>query len=133
MTVNPLQPPVSTEEVIPLVDVDYKIVDPVVEFNLLEVHNWCHEKFLDKEEMPLWNTNLPKYVVPVTHPGQDLVRMCQKYYVPDQRSIVNANREILFSITTESINEMLQLQFDPRAVPLSIEAFNSVIFGIGFP
>ena len=53
VTVNPLQPPVSTEEVIPLVDVDYKIVDPQVELNLLEVHNWCHENFLDKEEMPL--------------------------------------------------------------------------------
>ena len=53
VTVNPLQPPVSNEEVIPLVDVDYKIVDPLVEFNLLEVNNWCHEKFLDKEEMSL--------------------------------------------------------------------------------
>ena len=53
VTVNPVQPPVSTEEIIPLVDVDYKIVDPVIEFNLLEVHNWCHEMFLDKEEMPL--------------------------------------------------------------------------------
>ena len=51
--VNPLQPPVSNEEVIHLIDLDYKIVDPLVEFNLLEVHNWCYEKFLDKEEMPL--------------------------------------------------------------------------------
>lgn len=59
--------------------------------------------------MPIWETNLPKYVVPLTHPGQDLIRLCQKYYVPDQRSIVNAGRYILFSITAESINEMLQL------------------------
>ena len=107
VTVNPLQPLVSNEEVIPLVDLDYKIVDPLVEFNLLEVHNWCYEKFLDKEEMPLWDTNLPKYIVPVTHPSQDLIRLCQNYYVPDQRSIVNNDREILFSITAESINEML--------------------------
>ena len=72
--------------------------------------------------MPIWETNLPKYVIPVTHPGQDLVRLCQKYYVLDQREILNAYREILFSIIAKSINEMLQLQFDPRAVPLSIEA-----------
>ena len=38
--VNPLQPPVSNEEIIPLIDVDYKIADPMEEFNLLEVHNW---------------------------------------------------------------------------------------------
>ena len=49
--VNPLQPPVSTEEIIPLTDVDYKIVDPVVELKLLEVHNWCYEKFLDKDDI----------------------------------------------------------------------------------
>ena len=77
---------------------DYKIADHVVEFNLLEIHNWCFDKFLDNDEMPIWDTNLPKYIVPVTHLGQDLVRLCQKHYVPDQRAIVNADREILFSI-----------------------------------
>ena len=90
-----------------MTDLDYKIVDPLVDFNLLEVHNWCYEKFLDKDDMPIWDTNLPKYVVPLTHPGQALIRLCQKYYVLDQREIVNADREILFSITTKSINEML--------------------------
>ena len=35
ITINPLQPPTSNEEVIPLVDLDYKIVDPLVDFNLL--------------------------------------------------------------------------------------------------
>ena len=83
--------------------------------------------------MHIWETNLPKYVVPITHPGQDLVRLCQKYYVPNQREIVNADREILFSITAESINEMLQLQFDPKAVPLSIEALTQLYLGIDFP
>ena len=76
MSVNPLQPPIPTVETIPLTDMDYKIADPVVEFNILEIHNWCFDKFLDKDEMPIWETNLPKYVVPVTHPGQDLVRLC---------------------------------------------------------
>ena len=64
MFVNPFQPLVPTEETIPLTDMDYKIADPVVEFNLLEIHNWCFDKFLDKYEMPIWETNLPKYVVP---------------------------------------------------------------------
>ena len=72
--------------------------------------------------MPIWDTHLPKYVVPLTHPGQDLVRLCQKHYEPYQRAIVNADIEILFIITAESINQMLQLQSDPQSVPLSIEA-----------
>ena len=37
--VNPLQPPVIDIEHIPLADIDYKIADPIVEFNLLDIHN----------------------------------------------------------------------------------------------
>ena len=38
IVVNPLQPPVVDIEHIPLVDIDYKITDPVIEFNLLDLH-----------------------------------------------------------------------------------------------
>ena len=37
--VRPLQPPVSSEESSPLTDMDYKIVDAAIEFNLHEIHN----------------------------------------------------------------------------------------------
>ena len=52
IVVNPLQPPVIDIEHIPLADTDYKISDPIVEFNLLDIHNWCYEKYLyDQEEV----------------------------------------------------------------------------------
>ena len=55
-------------EHIPLADVDYKIADPMIEFNLLDLHCWSLEKSLDKvEEVQIWESNLPKYVVPLTH------------------------------------------------------------------
>ena len=38
-TVNPLQPPMVATENIPLTNLDYKIADPVIEFNLLDIHN----------------------------------------------------------------------------------------------
>ena len=50
IVVNPLQPPVVDIEHIPLADIDYKIVDPIVEFNLLDIHNWCFEKYLYDHE-----------------------------------------------------------------------------------
>ena len=37
---NPLQPLVVDIEHIPLANIDYKIVDPIVEFNLLDIQNW---------------------------------------------------------------------------------------------
>ena len=37
--VRPLQPPISTEVSSPLIDLDYKIADAAVEFNLLDIRN----------------------------------------------------------------------------------------------
>lgn len=48
--VNPLQPPVIDIEHIPLADIDYKIEDRIVEFNLLDIHNCSYEKSLDNQE-----------------------------------------------------------------------------------
>ena len=42
--VRPLQPPVTSKENNPLIDFDYRIVDTTLEFDLLEVHSWFHEK-----------------------------------------------------------------------------------------
>ena len=84
------------------------------------------KKYLDKDE-------IPKYIVPLTHPGQEVIRLCQKYYEPDQRAVVNAHKEIIFTITAQYINQMLQLQPDPQEVPLSIEALTQLYLGLYFP
>ena len=79
IVVNPLHPPVVDIEHIPLADTDYKIVDPIVEFNLLDIHNWCYEKSLDdQEEVHIWESNLPKYFVPLTHPCPKVIILCQQ-------------------------------------------------------
>ena len=77
IVVNPLQPPIVDIEHTPLADVDYKIADPVVEFNLLDLHCWSYENSLDQvEEVQIWESNLPKYVVPLTHQCLEVTRMC---------------------------------------------------------
>ena len=68
IVINPLQPLVVDVEHTPLDDVDFKITDPVIEFNLLDLHCWSLEKSLDQgDEVQIWESNLPKYVVPHTH------------------------------------------------------------------
>ena len=68
IVINPLQPPIVDVEHTPLADVDYKITDPVTEYNLLELHCWSQEKSLDQvDEVLVWESNFPKYVVPHTH------------------------------------------------------------------
>ena len=62
---NPLQPPIVDVEYTPLADTDFKISDPVTEFNLSELHYWSHEKSIDQaDEVFIWESNFPKYVVP---------------------------------------------------------------------
>ena len=48
MTINPLQPLVI--EHTPLVDKDFKISDPVTDFNLLELHSWRDDKSVDQAD-----------------------------------------------------------------------------------
>ena len=55
IVVNPIQPPVVDIEHKPLADVDYKIADLVIEFNLLDLHCWSLEKSLDQvDEVQIW-------------------------------------------------------------------------------
>ena len=80
-----MQPHVTSKENSPLIDLDYRIVDAALEFDLLEVHSWCQEK-IDKKvanDIPVWDSNLPKYVVPITHQAQDFIRLFQLHYIPD--------------------------------------------------
>lgn len=48
--VKPLQPPVVDIEHTPLADVDYKIKNIAVEFNLLDHHWWSYENSFDQVE-----------------------------------------------------------------------------------
>ena len=46
---------------------------------------------------------------------------------------MNSEKEVLFIITAESINQMLQLQPEPNEVPLSIEALTKFYLELDFP
>ena len=59
--------------------------------------------------------------------------MCQSYYSPELRAMVNAEKEVLFTVTTESINQMLQLQPKPNAIPFSIESLTKFYLDLYFP
>ena len=47
--------------------------------------------------------------------------------------MVNKDSEVLFYITAEAINDMLQLSHDPRVVSLSIEDLTQMYLDLDFP
>ena len=76
--VKPVQPLVISQENTPLVDLDYRIMDPSLEFNLPDLYNWCFGKSVEKDDkdIPVWDSNFPKYIVPQSHPSPNFVRLC---------------------------------------------------------
>jgi len=57
----------------------------------------------------------------------------QAYYIPNQRAIVSSSVETLFTITPESINQMLQIPKNDFEIPFSIESLNDLYQKLSFP
>lgn len=93
-----------------LADKDFQFKDTVTQENLLRIHWWAKDRFLNHaDDIHLWDSNLPKYTFPEIHLFPDIVHFCHACYIPSQRAIIAPNQDFLFSITAESINQMLQI------------------------
>ena len=91
-----------------LANTDFQIKDTTTLGHLLRIHYWAKDRFLNHvDDINLWESNFPKYTFPEVHPFPDIVHFCHAYYVPSHRAIKTPNHEILFTITAESINQML--------------------------
>lgn len=87
---------------------------------LLKIHCWSNERYLNHTDgIGLWESNFPKYQFPQVRVFPDIVHMCHACYIPSQRAIMSPNQKVLFTITAESINEILQVQPSPNLTPLS--------------
>ena len=131
---NPILPPPVDLDHIPLVDKDYKITKPRCEFDFFELHSWLKDVFLDQsDEIGLWESNLPLYMFSQTHNFPEFALRCQARYFPSQRAIVSSSGETLFIITSQSINQMLQIPWNDSAIPFSIEVLNNLYQEFTFP
>ena len=119
---NPFLPlPVDLDHT-PLADKDYLIADLKCEFNFFELHFWLKDVFMDQsDEIWLWESNLPLYLFPQTYPFPEFALKCQENYIPSQRTIVSSFGETLFTITPETINQILQIPRNDYTSPFSIE------------
>lgn len=62
-----------------------------------------------------------------------MIHLCKLYYIPSQRAIVSPNQQILFTVTTESINQMLHIQPKPNEIPFSIENLLELYLKLDLP
>jgi hypothetical protein len=114
-----LPPPVDLDR-IPLVDKDRLIADTKCDFDFVDLQSWLKEIFLDQsDEIGLWESNLPLYLFPQIHPFPEFALKCQAHYIPEQRAVVSSSGEILFLITPESIDQMMQIPQADSASPFT--------------
>jgi len=63
---------------------------------------------------------MPIYYLPSVNVFPDLIHQCYVNYEPSQRAVMSPSGNVLFYITPQSINEMLQFKPTQPLVPLTM-------------
>ena len=107
MDVRPITTPHLDLDHLPLVENDFQMKDTTILEPLLKVHCQSRDKFLNHaDEIGLWES-FPRYQFPKVHIFLKIVNMCYACYVPSHKTVMSHEQKVLFTFTTESINEML--------------------------
>jgi len=106
---------------LPLTDKDFQIKYTSVQESPLKLYCRHRDQYLNHaDKIGLWESGLPKYQFPRVHIFQEIVHYCHVNYSPILREVMTPEQTVLFTITIESINEMLQLQPGQNMTPISI-------------
>jgi hypothetical protein len=131
---SPFVPPPVDLDKLPLVDKDRLIADTVCSFNFPDLQSWLREVFLDQsDEVGLWESNLPLYMFPQVHHFPEFALKCRAHYIPEQRAIISSLGDVLFFITPEDIDSMLQITRPDSVVPFNLEVLTELYQRMNFP
>lgn len=104
-----------------LPDKDFQIKDLSTDRNNLKVFFQSRDNYLNGSNiLRLWECNLPMYFLPPVHIFPDIIHQFQANYDPNIRAIIYPSQIVLFPITAQSINEMLQLHSNQALTPISM-------------
>jgi len=111
LNVTPITTPHTDLDYLPLVNKDFQIKDLNFDETPLKLYYRYRDNYLNNaDKIGLLESNLPKYKFPTVHIFPDIVHQCHANYNPNLRVVMSPNQEVLFTISVESINKMLQLQ-----------------------
>jgi hypothetical protein len=131
---NPFVPPPVDLDKLPLVDKDRLIADTVCSFDFSDLQSWLREVFLDQsDEVGLWESNLPLYMFPQVHHFPEFALKCRAHYIPEQKAIISSLGDVLFFITPEDIDSMLQITRPDSVVLFNLEVLTELYQRMTFP
>jgi len=121
LNVMPITTPHRDLDHLPLAEKDFQIKDTSFSKSPLKLFCKYRDQYLNHaDSIGLLESGLPKYQFPRVHVFLEIVHYCHMNYDPIQRAVRSPDQSILFTITVESINQMLQLQQSQNLTPLSI-------------
>jgi len=98
------------------------------------LQSWLKEGFLDQSnEIRLWESNLPLYLFSQVHHFPEFSLKCQAHYLLEQRVIVSSSGETRFFITSEAIDQMMQIPTNESASPFNLETITELYQKLYFP
>jgi len=122
LNTTPLNAPHKKLEALTLADRDHLIQDLVGDRNHLQTFCQLRNSFLNKCDMyGIWESNLPIYFLPSVNIFPEIIHLCAENHEPNQRAIKSPSGSILFHITPDSINQMLNFKQTQLLVPLSMK------------
>lgn len=122
LNIAPLNAPHKELEALPLADRDHLIQDLVGDRNHLQTFCQLRNSFLNNCDMyGILESNLPIYFLPSVNIFPEIIHLCAENYEPNQRAVKSPSGSIIFQITPDSINQMLNFKKTQLLIPLSMK------------
>jgi len=122
LNIASLNAPYKELEWLPLADRDFQINDMESDKHHLQAFFEIRNSYRNKADIfGIWESNMPIYYLPSVNVFLDLINQCCANYEPSQRAVMDPYGNVLFHITPQSINEMLQFKPTQALVPLSMK------------
>ena len=121
LNVAPLNAPHRDLDYLPLVDRYFQIKDLVLSESPLRIFCYYRDNYFKGSDIfGLWESHIPIYLFPLVHIFPEIIHYCHANYDPNQRGVLSLSQNVLFPITSQSINEMLKFQPGQVLTPLSM-------------
>ena len=96
LNVTPLNAPHRELEYFPLVDKDFQIKDLVFDESPLLSYCRCRDDYSKGlDVIGLWESNLPRYLIPSVLIFPEIIHYCHSNYDPTQRSVMSPDQSVL--------------------------------------
>lgn len=122
LNVTPLNAPHKELELLPLADWDYLIQDLVGDRSHLQTFCELRNSYLSNNDFyGIWESNLRIYFLPSVNVFPEIIHLCSENYEPTQRAVKSPSSTILFHITPDSINQILNFKPTQLLFPLPMK------------